>query len=75
MLATSRYRKLGTTPLNGKVVRLRTRYLIIGTFGSRDWVHTSFGCKIQKAVEYRSDGSGLAIVGEEYWAECVSTAI
>src|SRR3954463_13419995 len=33
-----------------------TDYLGIGTFGSRDWVHTSFGRKIQKAVDYRSSG-------------------
>ena len=32
-------------------VTRRTRYLIIGTFGSRDWVHTSFGRKIQKWAE------------------------
>ena len=56
-------------------VTRRTHYLVIGTFGSRDWVYTSFGRKIQKAVEYRSGGSGVAIVGEEYWAECVAAAI
>lgn len=43
-------------------------YLVIGTFGSRDWVHTSFGRKIQKAVEYRAKGLPLRIVGEDHWA-------
>jgi hypothetical protein len=42
-----------------------------GTFGSRDWVHTSFGRKIQKAVDYRTSGSRLAIVGEDHWARCI----
>lgn len=47
----------------------RTRYLVVGTFGSRDWVHTSFGRKIEKAVGYRDSGVPLAIVGEDHWAE------
>ena len=49
-------------------VTRRTTYLVIGTFGSRDWIHTSFGRKIEKAVEYRQSGSSLAIVGEDHWA-------
>ena len=46
----------------------RTNYLIIGTFGSRDWVHTSFGRKIEKAVAYRKAGHRLAILAEDHWA-------
>jgi NAD-dependent DNA ligase len=46
----------------------RTNYLVIGTFGSRDWVHTAFGRKIAKAAEYRSAGRRLAIVNEDHWA-------
>lgn len=49
-------------------VTKRTKYVIIGTFGSRDWVHTSFGRKIEKAVEYRDAWASLAIVAEDYWA-------
>jgi hypothetical protein len=49
-------------------VTQRTRYLIIGTFGSRDWVHTPFGRKIEKAVQYRASGQRLAIVAEAHWA-------
>jgi hypothetical protein len=52
-----------------KAITVRTRYLVIGTFGSRDWVHTSFGRKIEKAAKYRdSKGVPIAIVGEDYWA-------
>lgn len=51
-----------------KAITKRTRYLVIGTFGSRDWIHTSFGRKIQKAVDYRQSGVPLAIVGEDHWA-------
>lgn len=46
----------------------RTNYLVLGTFGSRDWVHTSFGRKIEKAVAYRQAGQQLAIVNEDHWA-------
>ena len=48
-----------------------TNYLIIGTFGSRDWVHTSFGRKIEKAVEYREAGTPLAIVAEDHWVSAL----
>jgi hypothetical protein len=46
----------------------RTNYVVIGTFGSRDWLHTSFGRKIEKAVGYRESGVPLAIMAEDHWA-------
>ena len=46
----------------------RTSFLVIGTFGSRDWVHTAFGRKIEKAVSYRDSGASLRIVAEDHWA-------
>lgn len=47
----------------------RTNYLVLGTFASRDWAHTSYGRKIEQAVEYRDDkGLPLAIVAEDQWA-------
>lgn len=49
-------------------VTKRTHYLVIGTFGSRDWVHTSHGRKIEKVLEYRESGAKIAIVGEDHWA-------
>ena len=48
-----------------------TDYLIIGTFGSRDWAQTSFGRKIAKAVEYREAGTPLAIAAEEHWVSAL----
>lgn len=57
---------LGATAESG--VTKRTRYLVIGTFGSRDWVQTSFGRKIELAVQYRDAGIPIAIVGEDHWA-------
>ena len=43
-------------------------YLLIGTFASRDWIHTSYGRKIEKAVAYRERGNSIAIIGEDHWA-------
>lgn len=42
-------------------------YLVIGTLASRDWAHTSYGRKIEKAVEYQQKGYPLLIVSEEDW--------
>ncbi len=44
-----------------------SHYLVIGTFASRDWIHTTYGRKIERAVELRSSRSGIAIVTEEHW--------
>lgn len=53
-------------------VTFRTNYLVIGTFGSRDWIQSSHGRKIEKAIEYRGDQrSRIAIVGEDHWAEAL----
>lgn len=52
-------------------VTRQTNYLVVGAVGSRDWKHTSFGRKIQKAVEVRSDGRPLAIVAEDHWTTCL----
>ena len=49
-------------------VTLKTRYLVIGTFGSRDWIHTSHGRKIERVLAYRKSGARIAIVGEDHWA-------
>jgi len=44
-------------------------YLVIGDVGSRDWVHSSFGRKIEEAVALKEDGSGVAIICERHWTE------
>jgi hypothetical protein len=46
----------------------RTRYLVIGKIGSRDWIHSSYGRKIERAVELKREGVPLAIVSEDHWA-------
>lgn len=49
-----------------------SNYLIIGLFASRDWAHTSHGRKIERAVELRDSGSGIAIISEEHWKRFVA---
>lgn len=46
----------------------KTSYLVIGELGSRDWLSSNAGTKIQKAVELREEGHRLAIVSEKHWA-------
>lgn len=44
-----------------------TRYLIIGIFASRDWYYATYGRKIERAVELRSQGQAISIISEEHW--------
>jgi len=44
-------------------------FLVIGDLGSRDWLHSTHGTKIMKAVEYRDQGFSIAIVSEQHWFE------
>jgi NAD-dependent DNA ligase len=55
----------------GSTVTNRTNVLVIGTYGSRDWSYSGFGRKIQKAVDYRTKGTGILIVAEDYWSGCL----
>jgi NAD-dependent DNA ligase len=61
---------------NGLFVDTVTRelnYLVIGVIGSRDWAHSSFGRKIQQAVEYRASGHDLNIVAEEHFLQALAS--
>ncbi|MCK9530644.1 MAG: hypothetical protein M0R77_08815 [Gammaproteobacteria bacterium] len=42
-------------------------YLVLGAVASRDWAHTSFGRKIEKAVAYKAAGCDILIISEEHW--------
>ncbi len=63
-----------TIQLGGAVktsVSKKIDFLVIGVIGSRDWVHTSYGRKIEYAMQLRQEGHGLAIVSEDHWVEYV----
>lgn len=55
----------------GKCVKaptLSTDYLVIGIIGSRDWIHSTHGRKIETAVTLRDSGkTPISIVSEEHW--------
>lgn len=53
----------------------RTNYVIVGEVGSRDWVHSSYGRKIQYAVELRAQGGYVAIVPERHWATSLAIGV
>lgn len=44
-------------------------YLIVGTFGSEEWLHSNFGTKIAKAVELKAAGKPIRIVSERHWSD------
>lgn len=48
-----------------------SHYLVIGIFASRDWIHTNYGRKIERAVQLRDSGSGIAIISEEHWKKFI----
>src|SRR3990167_5673414 len=52
-------------------VTRQTTFLVVGTFGSRDWRHASYGRKIHRAVELRETGFAMRIVGEDHWASAL----
>jgi NAD-dependent DNA ligase len=58
--------RLGGTALDVTPNR-DANYLVVGVFASQMWANTSFGRKIERAVELRESGSGIAIIGEEHW--------
>lgn len=43
-------------------------YLILGSFPSKDWITSSYGLKIQKALELKSKGHPLKLITEETWS-------
>jgi NAD-dependent DNA ligase len=47
----------------------KTRYLVIGIYATESWSQSAFGRKIERAVEMRSEGRPINIVGEAHWTE------
>lgn len=51
-----------------KAPTLNTDYLVIGILGSEDWIHSSYGRKIEQAVTYRDNKkTGINIITEEFF--------
>lgn len=52
-------------------ITTQTDYLLLGLVGSRDWKHSSFGTKIERAMELKEKGHGIKIVSEEHWIKFI----
>lgn len=53
-------------------VTLKTDYLVVGSIGSKDWMHSTHGRKIEEAVALRTKGVPIRIVSEEHWCSFLS---
>lgn len=51
---------------------LKTNIVVIGSIGSRDWIHSTYGRKIETAVAMRERGHRITLVSEEHWYGTVS---
>jgi NAD-dependent DNA ligase len=61
--------QLGGIPTSS--INKKLNFLVIGALASRDWVATSHGRKIEKAMYYREQGSQVIILSEETWAKFI----
>jgi NAD-dependent DNA ligase len=44
-----------------------TRYLVVGAYATDSWMHSTYGRKIERAVEMRNGGLEISIVCEDRW--------
>ena len=51
----------------------KTDFLVIGEFCSPDWVHTTFGRSIERAIDLQKQGSDLKIISERYWVDSLAS--
>lgn len=49
-------------------VSKKVHYVVVGSLGSPEWKHGSWGTKIDKAVALRESGVPIAVVREDAWA-------
>lgn len=49
-------------------------FLVVGPFVSSDWLNTTFGRKIEKAVGYQRAGCGIRIISEKCWSKAIERA-
>lgn len=47
----------------------RVHYVVVGSIGNNQWLHSSYGTKIMRAVEMRDAGIPISIISENHWQE------
>ncbi|MGB3348301.1 MAG: NAD-dependent DNA ligase [Brucella anthropi] len=50
-------------------VSQKTNFLVIGSYATEAWKHSSFGNKILNACEWRDQGHPIVIVSEAHWVQ------
>lgn len=55
--------------LTAGTVTRKTNYLVVGSIGNEQWLNSTYGLKIKKAVELRESGLPLAIISEDHWQQ------
>lgn len=53
----------------GAGISKKVHFLIVGSVGSEQWLHSSYGTKIKRAVELRESGVPIAIISEDHWQQ------
>ena len=53
----------------GNSVSKKVHFLVVGSIGNEQWLHSSYGTKIKKAVELRNSGAPIAIISETHWQQ------
>lgn len=53
----------------GNSVSKKVHFLVVSSIGNDQWLHSSYGTKIKKAVELRNSGVPIAIISETHWQE------
>jgi len=48
-------------------VSKKLNFLVVGGLGSPEWKHSSFGTKVEKAMELKREGALIYLIREEYW--------
>lgn len=56
-----------TTSISSKNVTKKVNYLVIGELASRDWVASSHGRKIEKALVFKEKGVPVMMLSEKDW--------
>jgi NAD-dependent DNA ligase len=46
-------------------------YLVIGSMINPNWLHETYGLKIQKTVEYKEKGASICIISERQWSDAL----
>lgn len=61
--------KRGSMAVDGITSKLE--YLVVGSLIEPSWAHTSYGRKIEKAIDYIAKGHGISIISEHQWVEAL----